>query len=82
MKKIFHHIRRQPEETKRYILHILILCFAVILFFLWTYSLGTTLTSTDTEEQIKKDLKPFSVLKDNITDGYNSIKESDLNITQ
>jgi len=82
MKKIFHHIRRQPEAVKRHILHTLILCFAIILFFLWTYSLGTTLTSTDTGAQIKQDLKPFSVLKDNITDGLNEIKEPNLNTIQ
>ncbi len=82
MKRIFHHIRKQPEKTKRHILHILIFCFALILFFLWTYSLGTTLTSTDTGAQIKQDLKPFSVLKDNITDELNSIKEPDSNTGQ
>jgi len=82
MKKIFHHIRRQPEEVRRHVLHLLIICFAVILFFLWTYSLGTTLMSTDTGAQMKQDLKPFSILKDNITDGYNSIKEPNSDTAQ
>jgi len=82
MKKIIHHIRKQPEEVKRHILRVLILCFAIILFFLWIYSLGKTLTSTETETKMSQDLKPLSVLKDNITDGFNSIKASDLNTAQ
>jgi hypothetical protein len=76
MKRIIHHIRKQPEEIKRHILRILILCFAIILFFLWIYSLGKTLTSTDTEAKINQDLKPFSALKANLIDGYNSISGS------
>ena len=73
MKKIIHHIRKQPEEVKRHILHVLIVAFAVVLILLWIYSLGTTLTSPDTQVKVNQDLKPFSVLKDNMIGGYNSI---------
>ena len=43
MKKIIHHIRRQPEEVRRHILHILTIVAAIILLLLWVYSLGTSL---------------------------------------
>jgi len=67
MRKIIHHVRKQPEHIKRHILHVSIVICAVILFFLWVYSLGTNFTSTDTQVKIGQDLKPFSILKDNIT---------------
>ena len=82
MKKIIHHIRKQPEETRRHILYILILCSAVILFFLWIYSLGTTLTNTDNQAKINQKLKLFSALKDNIVSGYNSISKPNLSAEQ
>ncbi len=69
-------MRRQPEHIRRHILHVMIVIFAVILFFLWTYSLGTNLTNPDTQAKINNDLKPFSALKANIVDGYNSISGS------
>lgn len=76
MQKIIYKIRQQPEEVRRHILHIVILCLAIILFFLWIYSLGTTLMSTETEAKINQNLKPFSALKANLIDGYNSISGS------
>ncbi len=77
MKKIIHHIRRQPEKVRRHILHALTVVSAVILFFLWVYSLGTSLVSSDTQIKVNNDLKPFSALKDNLIGGYKSISESD-----
>ena len=78
MEKIIHHvkkIRQQPEHIRRSILHIAIGLCAVILFLLWVYSLGTTMTSGDTKAKIDQNLKPFAVLKDNITEQYNSMSE-------
>lgn len=79
MRKIIHNIRKQPEEIRRHILHILISFCAIVLFFLWIYSLGTTLTNTDNQEKIGEDLKPFSTLKDNVVDGINNLNEPDSN---
>ncbi len=56
-------------------MHILTIVFAFVLFVLWTWSLGTSLASPETETSLKEELKPFSVLKDNIIDGYKSISE-------
>jgi hypothetical protein len=47
-------------------LHFLTLVIAVILVALWVYSLGANLSDEDTQTRIEQDLKPFSVLKDNI----------------
>ncbi len=75
MKKIIRHLRKQPEEVKRHILHIVTVVFAVILILLWIYSLGTTLANPNTQAKMSQDLKPFSALKDNMVGGYNSIIE-------
>ena len=82
MKKIIHHIRKQPEHIKRHILHLTILACAAVLFMFWVYSLGTTLTDADTQAKMSQDLKPFSILKDNITEKYSNIREPDLNAEQ
>jgi hypothetical protein len=77
MKKMIHHIRRQPEEERRHLLHLLIILAGIILFFLWIYSLGTNFTPA-AQAKIKNDLKPFSALKDNLIGGYKSISQPDL----
>ena len=82
MKKIIHHIRKQPEHIKRHILRVTILACAVVLFLFWIYSLGTTLTNTDAQVKMSQDLKPFSVLKDNIKEQYNNISAPDSNTEQ
>lgn len=75
MKKIIHHLRRQPEEVRRHILHIVTIALAVILLMLWVYSLGTNFTNSDLEIKEEEGLGPFSVLKNNIVDGYESIRD-------
>jgi len=72
MKKIIHNLRRQPEEVRRHVLHILIFVVAIIMVILWVFSLGKSLSNPDTKVKIKQDLEPFSVLKDNLVDGYKS----------
>jgi len=73
MKKIIRNLRKQPEETRRHILHIVTITAAIVLIILWSYSLGKNLTNPDVKEKIKQDLKPFSVLKDNIVGCYKNI---------
>ena len=77
MKKIIHHLRKQPEEMRRHILHILIFIVALIMIMLWVFSLGKNLSNPDTKTKMKQDLTPFTILKDNIVDGYNSTKNTD-----
>jgi hypothetical protein len=73
MKKIIHHLRRQPEEVRRHILHILTILCAIVLLSFWIYSLSANFTSPDIGTKIKNDLQPLSALKDNLVGGYNSI---------
>ena len=78
MKKIIHHIRRQPEGVRRHILHILTIIAGIILILLWIYSLGVNLSNPDTQVKVSNELKPFSVLKDNIISGYQGITSPNL----
>lgn len=85
MQKIIYHInniRQQPEHVKRHILHVTTGVFGVILILLWIYSLGTNLSSDDTQAQLNQDLKPLTALKANIIGGYNSITEPNLGVDQ
>lgn len=82
MHKIIHHIkkiRQQPEHIRRSILHVAIVILAVILFFLWIYSLGTGMGSDDAKAKAIQEVKPFSVLKDNITEQFNNISNPNSN---
>ena len=40
MRRLIHRLRRQPEEIRRHILHIVIFAVAVIMILLWVFSLG------------------------------------------
>lgn len=75
MKKLIFHLRKQPEEVRIHILHVLTTVVALIMITLWVYSLGKNLTNAETQVKIEKDLKPFSVLKANLIGGYESISE-------
>lgn len=72
MKKVIHHLRKQPDHVKHNILHAAILVFGIILVSLWVYSLGARSEVAD-ENRDEKTLKPLTVLKDNLVGGYNSI---------
>ncbi len=69
MRKIIHNLRRQPEEIRRHVLHLLIFAVAVIMVILWVFSLSKNLSNPDTQTKMKQDLQPFNTLKDNIVGG-------------
>ncbi len=76
MKKIIHHLRKQPEEIRRHVLHVSILGVGIIMVMLWVLSLGKSLADPETKEKIKQDLQPFSVLKDSLVGEYKSSGEA------
>jgi putative Mn2+ efflux pump MntP len=73
MRKIIHHIRKQPEHIKIHILHVSTVIAGIILVTLWVYSLGTNFEEAKTQIKTKQEASPISALKENIIDGYNSI---------
>lgn len=76
MRRIIHHVRKQPEHIRRHILHILTIIVGIILIFFWIYSLGATLANPDTKLKANNELKSLSVLKNNLANSYNSISDS------
>lgn len=73
IKKVVRHLRNRPEKERRHILHISMFVIVGFMFVLWIFSLGTTFNEPEEKIQVKESLKPFSVLKSNLLDGYNSI---------
>ena len=70
MKKAIHYLRRQSEETRRHVLHIATIALGVILLGLWVFSLGANFSDKETQADLKADIQPFSVLKDNISETW------------
>lgn len=82
MRKIIHHLRSKSERERRDILHALTVLFALILIAVWIYSLGENFLNPKTQKKIGQDLQPFSVLKNNLIGGYQSITEPNLGTQQ
>jgi len=76
MKKIIHKLRNRSEEERRHILHITTFVLGLFMVLLWTFTLGGTITKKETAIKLQQDLQPFSALKDNIVEGFNSIKST------
>lgn len=75
MRKTIHKLRQKPKEERRHILHISIIIIAIVMILLWSFSLGKNLSQPEVKEKVKQDLQPFSVLKDNLSEGYKSVSE-------
>lgn len=75
IKKIVHHLRSQPEEERRHILHIFTFIGAIFMIVLWTFTLGQTLAIEDTKTKIKEDVKPLSNFTNNLSDSLNEIED-------
>jgi len=80
MQKIIHNLRQKPERVRRHILHVTTLVLAVILFFIWIYTLGAGLGNKDIQVKAQNDLEPLNTIKDNLINGYKSIQEESSNI--
>ena len=82
VKRIVHKLRSKPEEEKRHLVRIFTFIGAINLIILWSWSLGTNFSDPDTKVKMKQDLKPFSVLKDNMVGNYNNVPNVDANNNQ
>ena len=73
VKKVVRHLRNKPEKERRHILNLSMFVVVGFMFVLWVVSLGVSFNEPEEKKVIKESLKPFSVLKSNLLDGYNSI---------
>jgi hypothetical protein len=76
MKRIIYNLRNQSEEVRRHVLHLLTFVMAIMLLFIWLYSLGSSLSSPKKQAKTSNEAKPFSALQGNLIGGYESIVES------
>lgn len=72
VRKIVHRLRARPEEERRHILTLSMIAVCGVMLVLWIWSLGADLSSEETKSKLQNDLKPFSVLKTNLIDGWDS----------
>ncbi len=79
MKKIIHKLRKRPEAERRHILNLLMIIVVIIMLALWVFSLSISFSNKDAKIKMQQDLKPFTVLKDNIVGGYNSVSDKNSN---
>jgi hypothetical protein len=76
MRKVIHHLRKQPEEMRTHILHFTVIVAGIVLVFFWLLSLGPSFSNTPIQAEFSDELKPFAALKDNLVDGYKNISAS------
>lgn len=79
IRKVVRHLRNRSEEERRHILTVSMICVCVVMAVLWTWSLGESIAKEETFVKAKEDLKPFSVLKSNLIDSWNTAGESSEN---
>jgi hypothetical protein len=72
MRKIIHNLKQQPEYIKHHVAGFVTIIFGFILVVLWVWGLGGGEPEVVKEES-KDSLKPISVLKANLVDGYERI---------
>jgi hypothetical protein len=65
MKKIIHNLRQKPEHVRRHILHLVTIICAIILIFLWIYSLSSNLSDGTVGQQIKDTVQPLTLQNNN-----------------
>lgn len=71
-------LRQKPEKERRDILHLFMIIGSFLLVVLYVVSLGSSISGADQPKEVKekkqkKGLEVFSVLKDNISGGVQSI---------
>lgn len=75
MRKIINNLKEQPEHVRHHVAGFVTILFGIILVALWVWSLGLRGEPDVAKEEEKESLKPISVLKANLVDGYESISE-------
>lgn len=79
MRKIIENLRQQPEAVRHQVVHLTVAGAGIILIALWLVSLGGTIKNAENKgTELSEGLKPFSVLSENLADGYQSFG-SDMN---
>jgi hypothetical protein len=72
MKKIVNHFKSKPEHVRRSVAGIAAFAVTAIIFIIWMWLLYHRLSSPEVKAAIANDLKPISVIRDDISSSYQS----------
>ncbi|MFA6392564.1 MAG: hypothetical protein WCW54_00555 [Candidatus Paceibacterota bacterium] len=76
MRAYIKKLQSKSEETRKLIfVAVLILCMSFVSF-IWIYNLGTRFGNGKVAEQTNKDIKPFQLFKNSLSDTFKNIGAS------
>lgn len=73
MKKIIENIRQKPEPVRRQIIFVVSLVLTGLIVLFWVFTLPYRFGGTG--DKLKQSLKPFELLKDNISGTIEGISD-------
>lgn len=82
MQKFVNNLRKKPEHVRRNILYGVTFGVTGIILLFWFYTLSERLSTPETKEAFANDLKPLTILRDNLTNAYDDISTNVSNINQ
>lgn len=80
MEKFVNNLRSKPEHVRRNILYGFTFGVTGIILLFWFYTLAARLTTPETKEAFQNDLKPLTILKDNLSSAFDDISTNVSNI--
>ncbi len=67
MKTIIHKLKQKPEAVRKQIVFATTILLTAIITVFWIASLGNHFSTPVTQSKLADDLKPFNMLKDNLS---------------
>jgi len=80
MRKLVQNLREKPEHVRKHILHITTFGLTCLVVLFWVYTLQARFSSPEVKEAFRNDLKPLTVLGDDIVNTYQNISANVSNI--
>ncbi len=72
MKKFIKKIQNKPEHVRKQILYVATIAIGGLIVIFWIFTLQYRFSSIDAAK-VQEELKPFSIIKDNIASTYNDV---------
>ena len=73
MKKILNNLRAKPEHVRNSAVYIIAFTITGIVFLFWVFTLHNRFTSPEVLNSFQNDLKPLTVIKDDISSTYKNV---------
>ena len=76
MREYIKKLQNKPEDVRKRIVVGTVLSCMVLVFAVWVYNLTDRFSSPDIKEQVRSDIKPFTLFKNSMSDTYKNISAS------